>query len=301
MHREMAMFLAWVGLTVSAAGQGASHEVGQSVVPGFDFSRSSFSHSGGMGFDAPGAGAVELSQFDIRSALSQPLVPADGMMLLPVAQYRATRLDFSGTPAGFPLDDMDLHALSLSLFFLRSCESFPWMVAGWSNVELATDFRHVTGDSFTYDLAAGVAYRFGERLVLGAGVAALNLNGDSRVLPGIGIDWSPTDAWRFGIYGPNFLVSCNVTPDWILSLQGNTAGDIWTVRSGGQTRAVDLSSYRVGLHADRRLTRQLWLSAGGGVTLGNELELTTVRGSRIAGGDLDNGWFAEIALRLLQW
>ncbi len=294
-----ALFL-WIISAVSAAAQLAPTDPGQTVIPGFDFTKSSLSHSGGLDFD-DGSGSVEISRFDIRSALSQPIVPAEGLILLPLGQYRATFMDFSGTPAGVPLSDNDLHSLSLSLIFLRSCEESPWLLGGWTRAELASDFRHINSDSFTFDFAAGVGYRFSERFILAAGVAALNLNGDSTVLPGIGFDWKPAEGIRLGLYGPNFIASWKPSPDWMLSLRGDTAGDIWTVESGGRQRAIDLSSYRVGLYADRRLARDIWLRVGGGITVANELELTTVGGSRIAGDDLDEGWFAEITLRVVQW
>jgi hypothetical protein len=293
MKHLLAIPAAWTVCTLVSFGQ-------HSVIPGFDFVKSSASHSGGMGFDN-GSGDVEISRFDIRSALTNPLTPAPGLTFVPLAQYRVTLMDFSNIAGGFPLDDMDLHSLSVSGFALQSCEGSPWLFGAWGRIELASDLRHISSDSFTFDLAAGAGYRINDQLIVAMGGALLNLNGDTTVLPGIALDWTPSDSLRVGLYGPNFIASWEPAPKWMLSLRGDTAGDIWTAESGGRARAIDLSSYRVGLHAERCLGGDLWLRIGGGITLANELELTTIRGSKIAGGDMDDGWFGEISLRLVQW
>lgn len=293
MQQPLAMLAVWASCVLGAHAQ-------HSMIPGFDFVKSSASHSGGLSFD-DGSGDLEISRFDLRTAITKPITAAPGLIILPLAQYAGTLMNFADTAAGFPLDDMDLHSFSLSAFILQSCEGSPWFYGAWTRAELATDFRHITSDSVTYDFAAGFGYRFSERFTAGFGAALLNLNGDSSLYPGIALDWTPSDSVRIGLYGPNFIASWKPTPAWLLSLQGDTAGDIWTVQSEGRKRALDLSSYRVGLYADRLLGGEIWLRVGAGVTLANELELTTIGGSRRAGGDLDDGWFGEISLRLVQW
>jgi hypothetical protein len=64
---------------------------------------------------------------------------------------------------------------------------------------------------------------------------------------------------------------------------------------------IDLDSYKIGLYADRRLTGDLWLRVGGGVTVSNSLEFETTDGDRLGKEDLDEGWFGEVSLRLAVW
>ena len=99
----------------------ASAQVG---FPDFDAARATFSYSDDMDFDG-GPGGLAVSKFEIRSLLSKPLVPIEGLTILPLVEYRATGLDFDGTGGAYPIDDEDLHSLALSSYFFRTCATSP--------------------------------------------------------------------------------------------------------------------------------------------------------------------------------
>ncbi len=265
----------------------------QPILPGYDFTKLSVSYAGGMDFDSSGLD-VEIFQAEARSAISKPIHPTDEITILPVLQYKWTEFDFDG-------DSEDFQSVSLSSFFVYSAQGSPWIFGGWARAELASDFNQSTGDAVTYDVIAGAAYKFSDSLTVGLGVAAINLNNDDEYFVGPALDWKPNECFRFGILGPNVVASYTPDENWEFSLRGDASGDEWTINEGGEHATLDLDSYRVGLFADRRLTGDLWLRVGAGMTVANSLELETTGGDRIEKEDIDEGWFGEIALRLKVW
>lgn len=273
----------------------------QPAVPGFDAARVTFGHDGEMDFD-DGPGSLSISRFELRSVLSKPISPAEGLTILPFFGYEATALDFDDTTAGFPIGDEDLHSLSLSAFAVSMREGSPWVYGGWAQAELATDFQDVGEDDFTFDLGGGVGYRFNEKFTLGLGAVVLNLNGDSRVYPGISFDWMVNDQVRVGLYGPTLIAAYSLDENWLFSLRGEPGGGVWNIRDDdGQSHSIDLSSYRLGAYASRRLSENLWLTAGAGATVGNDIRLTEPNGDRLSKQEMDAGLFGQIALRMKAW
>lgn len=278
-----------------------SAETTEPTMPGFDPARASFSYSGDTDFD-DSSGSLDISRFDIRAILSKPIRPIDGLILLPLFNYEATSLGINGTPAGFPIGDEDLHSVSLSTFAFYTQEGSPWFFGGWGRVELATDFQDIGGDDFTFDLAGGAGYRFSDKFMLGFGGAVVNLNGDETFYPGIVFDWVVNEQVRIGLYGPIFIAAYTPDENWEFSFRGDPGGGDWNIEdTGGKSRTIDLSSYRLGLFANRRLTSKLWLTAGVGATVGNEIRLTRPDGDKLFDEDLEGGLFGEIGLRVTAW
>lgn len=290
-----------LGTLLSTAAQPLASDTAQFVLPQFDVARAAFSYTGGMDLDGK-SGELNLTRFQISSLLSKPLSPVEGLTIIPMFEYEATQLDFHNTPGSFPIGDEDLHSLAVSAFAISSHQGSPWVYGAWARAQMATDFQAVNSDDFTFDLAAGVAYRFSPNFLFGVGAAVINLNGDESFYPGIGFDWIINDKVRIGLYGPTFEASYTPTNDWEFSFRAETAGGVWNIRDGNsKSRSIDLTSYRAGLYANRRLTGNLWLNVGAGATFGNEIQLTTPDGDNIRKQDLNSGCFGEIALRLRTW
>lgn len=293
-------------LTLTAAASvgcliSASAEALLPSVPEFDPARAAFSYSGAMDFD-DAAGSLDLSRFEIRALLSRPIKALEGLTVLPVFEYKATSLDFSGTSPGFPIGDEDLHSINLSAFAISARDGSPWVYGGWGRAELATDFQDVGGDDFTFDLAGGAGYRFSDKFLLGVGAAVVNLNGDVKFYPGIAFDWIFNDQIRLGLYGPTFIAAYTPDENWELSLRGDSGGGVWNIEdTGGSSHSIDLTIYRLGLFASRRVTGKVWLSAGVGATFGNEIRLTQPDGDKLFEQDMGGGLFGEIGLRVTAW
>lgn len=293
-------------LTVTAAASlgclaAASAEAILPSVPEFDPARAAFSHSAEMDFE-DSSGSMDLSRFEIRALLSKPIKALEGLTVLPVFEYKATSLDFSGTPAGFPIGDEELHTVNVSAFGIHTREGSPWIFGGWARAELASDFQNVNGDDFTFDLAGGAGYRFSDKFLLGFGAALVNINGDLQFYPGIAFDWVVNNQVRIGLYGPTIIAAYTPDENWELSFRGDSGGGVWNIEdTGGSSHSIDLTSYRLGLFASRRITGKLWVSAGVGTTIGNEVSLTQPDGDELFKDDMDSGLFGEIGLRVTAW
>jgi hypothetical protein len=296
----------WLGCLLGAsAGQPASVRVAptESKFTSLDVVTGSFTYTEGMDFDDLD-GSLNVTKFDFLSLLSKPIHLGSDIMIVPAVQYGLTSFDFDfdgkhSTVAG----DEDLHSLSLHLAAMKMSDASPWFYGAWFRAELASDFQHVNGDDFTFDIAAGVGYRFSDSFTLAAGAAVLNLNGDTWVCPGINFDWVVNDKTRIGLYGPLAFASYAPNEDWSFSLRGKPGGGIWNITDGfGDSKSVDLSSYQVGAFVSRRLTGKLWLNAGAGLAFANSLEYSDPDGDhKILDEDMDSAFFGQIGLSLKAW
>lgn len=276
---------------------------GLNFFTGMNVARAEFMGSLGMEFDNSAA-EVDDYAFQLSSFLSKPIGLFAGYSMLPYFQYEANFLRPDGVPLGIPLGDEDLHEIELSLFVYKMETGSPWITGAWINPSLSTDFESVSGDDFFLDLAAAAGYRVSDTLIVGAGVGALNLTGDTAVYPGIGFFWNPTEDLYFTLYGPNFRAGWEVTDSWRLAFEVRPNGGIWNIDTAGGSRNIDFSSFRVGLGSSHRLTEKLWLSYGGGVTVGNALNITNTDGSDLFKNtldDLDEGYYGFVSLSLKAW
>lgn len=297
------LFLALVPFSASAEeiAQELAQEFAKELGPEIEAAGISFSQTGDLDMGA-GRGELDITRVELNSILSPPITLVEGLTILPWANYRFTGLNTSGVPVTDPIRDEGLHSLSVSSLLLHMRNDSPWMYGGWARAELASDFQHIDGDDFTFDLAAGVGYRFNPAFTLAAGVAVINLNGDETFYPGINFDWIINPKLRASLYGPVAALSYTPTDEWILTLRGDPTGGVWNVTDDtGQSRSIDLSSYRVGFYASRRLYQHLWVTAGAGVAFANDLDYTTPSGRTLVSRDPDAGAFGSIGLRLLAW
>lgn len=268
----------------------------------FDAFRVSGYGNFGMEFDNS---AVELDayQAELFTFLSKPITFGD-FSLLPAFRYEGTFLRYDGASPFFPVGDEDLHSLELQLYMLHMKQGSPWIYGAWIQPSLSTDFDHINSDDIFLDLAVGVGYKFSERLYVGAGAAGLDLFGDASLMPGVGFIWMPTDDIMVRFLGPAFVAEWEATEDWKFGLDVRSAGGVWNIDDKNQSRTLDFTSWRAGLHAQRRLFDTWWLEGGAGFTFANEIELKTPGGLGLyenALGDLDEGVYGYLAVKKAVW
>jgi len=270
--------------------------------PEFDFLTGTFTQTGEMDLDN-GPGDLSISKFQLTAFLSEPITLMENLTMIPIFSYNTTQLDFDDVGAAFPIQDEDLHSISLSSVFLKNFQNSPWMVIGYARAEMATDFQAISTDDLTFDLAAGIAYRFSDTFTLGAGFVVTNLNGDDEIFPGINFDWAPCESFRAGIYGANILATYNISDNWHISLDGTPGGGNFNIRdAAGRSRTIQLDSYWVSINTHHRIVGELWFNAGVGYTFANEIE---VRGNTGGGPsfsrEMDGAPLAQIGLSLHKW
>jgi hypothetical protein len=295
----------WLGCLLGAsAGENPTNHIAptEQKLPDFAAARIGGTYSDGMDFD-DADGSLSVSELDIFSLLSKPITVAGDILLIPAIKYELTSLDFDGVDDAFPIADEDLHSVSLHLAAIKLNEGSPWFYGVWARAELASDFQHINGDDFTFDVAAGAGYRVNESFTIAVGLTALNLNGDFSIFPGINFDWKVSEKTRVGLYGPMPVISYTPNDEWSFSLRGIPGGGIWnTTDDQGDSKSIDLSSYQVGAFASRKIVGELWLNMGAGVTLFNNITLADSDGDHeIVDEDMDSGLFGQIGLTLKTW
>lgn len=280
----------------------------QPVIPGQDGSLAAFTHVGNMNFDRL-PGGLEITRFEIRSLLTEPLSPADRWTIQPVFDCQATILRFNQVPTSIFFDPESLHSFNVyptvmdfGVLALSISDDSPWIHGMWGDAHLATDFWHLVGKNLTYQLAGGTGYRFNENFTFGIGGAITQPNRQVEFHPGIGLDWIISDQIHVGACGPAWFANYQPDEDWQLSLRGDSASEFWNISDNrGRPLSINLSSYQIGLFASRRLTGQLWFRAGAGVTVANEFQLNDSHGDKIVRRGLDSGLFGQISLTIGLW
>ncbi len=254
-------------------------------------------------------GNLEVSDFGFHALSPNEIYLTEILTLQPAFDYRATILRFNQVPTSIPIDRNNLETFSVypsvletSAVLFASRADSPWMFGAWARTGLATDFRDVGSDDLTFDLAVGAGYRFHETLSAGFGGAVTNLTGNVDFYPGLGLDWQVSDRLDIGLCGPNFAATYISDTNWLFSIRGASTGEIWNISdNSGESLDIDLSSYRVGIHATRRLTEQISISAGAGVVFANEIGLNRANGDVLLQQRLDSGFFSQISLTIANW
>jgi hypothetical protein len=269
----------------------------------FDAFRTSAYGNFGMEFDRS-PGELDAWQAELHTFLSKPISLGRDISLLPTFRYEGTFLRYDGTLPGFPVGDEDLHSLEFPIWLLHSANDSPWICGAWLKPSLSSDFDHIDSDDIFVDAAVGAGYKFSDSFYLGGGVALFDAFGNESLIPGPAFLWAPREDLRFQLLGPAFTATWDATPDWRFSFDVRSAGGVWNIDDNNQSRTLDFSSYRAGLHVHRRICETWWVEGGTGITFGNEIELTTPDGlglNEAVLGDLDEGVFGYLAVKKEVW
>ena len=278
------------------------------VIPGFADTTIEFTHAAKMEFDTI-PGGLQITEFEIRSLLSKPISPFSDWTIISAFDFKTTVLRFNQVPTSIFFDKDNLHTfnvypftIDLSTLALSANEASPWLYGAWADARLSTDFRSLDSQNLTILFVAGAAYRFYDRFTLGLGGAVTNINDDLKFHPGIGLDWTITDQVHLGVCGPDWIASYSLNENWQLGFCGESTSDFWHISDkGGQPLSIELSSYRIGTFASRRVIGQLWLWMGAGVTLANEFQLNNSNGDKIVKQTPDYSSFGQISLTIRSW
>lgn len=275
---------------------------------GWDDPAAYASHSGGMYFEQT-PGNLEVSDFGFHALLPHGISLTENLTLQPAFDCRATILHFNRVPTSIPIDRNNLETFSVypsvleaSALLAASRADSPWMFGAWARTGVATDFRDVGYDDLTFDLAGGAGYRFHESFSVGIGASITNLTGDVDFYPGLGFDWQAGERLRISLCGPTFAATYLPDGNWRFSIRSESTGEIWNISDDeGKSRDIDLKSYRIGIHASRRLWGQISISAGIGVVFDNEIGLNRSNGDVLIQQRLDSGFFGQVALTITEW
>ncbi len=259
-----------------------SASVDYTVVPELDFGSA--------------AGGLSCARLELDMPLSKPLRINRRQMLVFSAGYEATWLDTDTF-----LGSMDLHDFRLKVRWLHSEPGRRWAWTALLEPGVGTGSGGGGGDVFSINGQLGFRYRKSPEFAWLGGVMFFHNSMDTRVYPGIGFQWNPSDDVVVRWAGTDFRASWQVHDDWLLHAGVWAGGGTWSVRQGGGGFSVRLRTFHAGLGVERRLTEKIWLGLWGGTTFASNLEIETAPGERLFKEDAETGWFVKLGIRRVFW
>ena len=230
------------------------------------------------------------------AAFSTPLFGkklGDDWLVAARLRYRLSDLDWSGQVL---FDNETLHRLDVSLSLIYRPHESPWTAFLSAGPALAGDGSDVNADDLFFSAIAGIGYRFSDRLTLLAGAYYSQDFGESRLLPGPGFIWTPSEQWSLSLIPPRLRIAYAPSKDWRVAVEAFPNGGRWSVRTlDGQDAFLDRGGARAGLRVERRIVGENgWLHIGAGWIFSRDLSLESATGRSLFASDADGGaYFAS--------
>lgn len=255
-------------------------------------------HSYGNHDSERGATDLQFDQWRLQSPLHQPLSLTKDWYLLSGARYEQIHLDGpSATGAAF---EEDLHLLELPMVLLYRPEGSDWSYNARISPGLSSDLDSITTDDMFVDARLGGNYRWNEKTELNFGVAYTRAVGEPQIFPYLGFVYQANDQLRLQWRGFTVEARYRVMPSWVLRFTGEVVGGYWNIDTP-DSDYLALQSYRMGLTLERELAEDLWLVAGAGITMANELRWQDNANDTIRRDEFDGGSYFTLGLRLRDW
>ena len=235
---------------------------------------------------------VSFEQQGVSAMGGVPFLPTNRDMLVTGAYLSSNRF----TSDDSQREDFRVDSVGVPLAWLRQVNP------RWQAAAFVMPFAHrSTQDAGSWSLQTmgGVFGRYTqhERLWWVFGVFADHSEQESYALPYVGASWSINDRWTLSAVMPWPSVMYAPTKDWLFSLGASPSGAAWSLQDQQTDVAISLDAWDFGLNAERRLHRNLWLSAKVGVGGLRGLRYST-REDGIEAPDIDVGASAFFALSL---
>ena len=264
----------------------------------FGISRLQWYSYGELDADAAGAPSLQWQQARMQTPLSEPIELAKALYLVPGLRYEFT--DYEGPSAALGILREDLHMVELPLLFVYRPSGTPWSYNARISPGLSSDFGSITTDDLFCDLRLGGNYQFSEKLDINFGFAYTRAIGEPQFFPYLGFIYNMNDQWQFSLRGFTFEARCHLSESWIVRLIGEASGGYWNMDTPNADYLA-MRNYRLGLTLEREISEDLWLVAGAGYTLGNEVRWHDNSNNTIQRQDFENGTYFTLGLRLRDW
>jgi hypothetical protein len=245
-----------------------------------------------------GAEDLQWQQWRMQTPFSKPQKLADSLYMMPAIRYEL--INFEGPSLGIGSFDDDLHMIELPLLFVYKNAQSPWSYNARVSPGISSDMQSVSMDDVFCDARLGASYQVNERLNINFGVAYTRAIGEPQVFPYLGFVYEVNDQWQIAWRGFSFEARCQLNESWILRMTGEAAGGYWNINTP-ESDYLTLQSYRAGFSIEREIRDEMWLVAGAGYTLGNEVTWLNDTGDTLRRERYDDGYYFTFGLRLRDW
>jgi hypothetical protein len=263
----------------------------------FGISRLQWYSYGELDADSGGT-SLQMQQARIQSPLTKPIEMANALYMVPGFRYEFT--GFEGPDPTLNVLREDLHMVELPLLFVYRPSDSAWSYNTRVSPGLSSDFGSITTDDIFCDLRLGGNYQFSDKLDINFGIAYTRAIGEPQFFPYLGFIYNMNDQWQFSLRGFTFEARCHLSESWIVRAIGEASGGYWNIDTP-DSQNLAIRNYRIGLTIEHELSEDLWLVAGAGYTLGNEVRWHNQSNDTIQRQDFENGTYFTLGLRLRDW
>lgn len=245
-----------------------------------------------------GAEDLQLQQWRMQTPFSKAQKLADSLYMMPAIRYEL--INFEGPSLGKGSFDDDLHMIELPLLFVYKSAQSPWSYNARISPGISSDMQSVSMDDAFCDARLGGSYSLNERLNINFGVSYTRAIGEPQVFPYLGFVYEMNDQWQIAWRGFSFEARCQLHESWILRMTSEATGGYWNIDTA-DSDYLTLQSYRAGFSIEREIRDDIWLVAGAGYTLGNEVTWLNDSGDTLRRERYDDGYYFNFGLRLRDW
>jgi len=244
------------------------------------------------GTDGTGSPTFEHAEFRVRAAA--PLYMSSELRLFGGLRLSRHALCFEDTT----LKDQTVYVIAAPLIASVPL-SRGWSFFGMLAPSLATDFEGVSVEAFRASAFGFVRGRLSRAWAVSVGGVYLQTLGRSRVFPGIGFDWRPSDAWSAHLAFPRSMLSYCPSKRWCVFGELSPAGGQWHVAEAPGPDAGDadisLRGFRSGLGAEYAPVPRVRLRVRAGAVWGREYTVER-SGMPTEETGIDDSWYVGVSL-----
>lgn len=240
-------------------------------------------------------GQGEYSMHEYRAAIPLPPVISETFVMVTSLNYRLFEADVAtdAVDAAF-----DLHTLRLPVQAAWLSPTSPWLVIGYIEPGISTDFSVVDRDSLDLTGALGVGYRFSDNFMVALGAGYSRNYGEDQALPAFALLWKASDQFMLTMSPDGVVPEWRITDDWRLRLRLDFIGGRWTIQDDeSAARQLELQGASLGLLVEHRLFDKCWMTLGAGFNTVASLRLEDASGAGIVDSDLEEAMVIRSGLK----
>lgn len=217
----------------------------------------------------------------------------DSMLLAGTFVYTLTDLDFNAPMAG--QDNDTLHEFKTSLLAMLEITE-KWRGLIMVAPSHASDLEDFDRDGMSWFALLAALYEVNPRLGFVFGVFQSTGYDENRVLPAVGLRWTPSERFEFLIAGPQVSLRYKPTENTTYSVFTHIRGTRWNTVSGNVETDLRLRGFSAGLGLDRRIAGNVHFNLDAGLQFLREMEVRDAYGGLLLQADVMTEPFVRTGL-----
>ena len=217
----------------------------------------------------------------------------DNLLLAGTFGYTLTDIDFSDSLPG--QEDELLHEYKVSLLAMLDM-SEKWKGLIVLAPSLASDMEDIDRDGLSYFALLAALYQINPRFGIVFGAFQSTGYDEDRVLPAIGLRWTPSESMELVVAGPQASLRYKPTQSSTYSIFTDIEGTRWNTISGVTETNLRLRSFLAGLGYERKITGNFHFSLDVGAQFLREMEIKDPAGGLLMDRDVKEKPFVRTGL-----